>query len=163
MIQTPDNAYGIACITNLCDATFVCIRQELTHFGLSVKEIQGRIVFHVLPIWYILTKGVQDKASLIKEMFYDLELEEECTNIFDDSAWMTSDTDEIGSKNKTIKIQMGTKVLGKGHKSKSSTTVSQGNCSSINPLNPIRENGELVDMEEQMPELIDDVTITGNT
>ena len=62
---------------------------------------------------------------------------------------------------------MGTKVLGKGHKSKSTTavkgcksksttTVNQGNCSSINPLNPIREDGEIVEMEEQMPELVDD-------
>ena len=69
---------------------------------------------------------------------------------------MTSDKDDIGSKNKTNKIQMGTNVLGKGCKSKSSTAVNQGNCSSINPLNPIRENGEIVDMEEQMPELVDD-------
>ena len=83
-------------------------------------------------------------------------MKEECANISDDFPWMTSDKDEIGSKNKTNKIQMGTKVLGKGRKSKSSTTVIQGNCSSINPLNPIRENGELVDMEEQMPELVDD-------
>ena len=75
--------------------------------------------------------------------------------IFDDFPWMTSDKDEIGSKNKTNKIQMGTKVLGKGCKSKLSTTVNQCNCSSTNPLNPIRENGELVDMEEQMPELVD--------
>ena len=51
---------------------------------------------------------------------------------------------------------MGTKLLGKGRKSKSSTTVNQGNCSSINPLSPIRENGEIMDMEEQMPELVDD-------
>ena len=83
--------YGTACITNLPNATFVCIRQEHTCFGLTVKEIQGRIAFHVLVIWYILAKGVQDKASLIKEMFYDLELEEECANIFDDFPWMTSD------------------------------------------------------------------------
>ena len=69
LIQTPENAYGIACITNLPDATFVCLRQEHTCFGLSVKEIQGRIAFHVLAIWYILAKGLQDKASLIKEMF----------------------------------------------------------------------------------------------
>ena len=69
---------------------------------------------------------------------------------------MTSDKDDIGSKNKTNKIQMGTQVLGKGCKSKSRTAVNQGNCSSINPLNPIRENGEIVDMEEQMPELVDD-------
>ena len=47
LIQTPENAYGI---TNLPGATFVCIRQEHTRFGLSVKEIQGRIAFHVLAI-----------------------------------------------------------------------------------------------------------------
>ena len=89
-------------------------------------------------------------------MFYDLELEDECANVFDDFPWMTSDRDEIGSKKKTNQIQMGTKILGKGHKSKSSTAVNQSNCSSKSPLNPIRENGEIVDMEEQMPELIDD-------
>ena len=77
LIQTPENAHGISCITNLPDATFVFIRQEHTHFGLSVKEVQGRIAFHVLAIWYILAKGVKDKASFIKEMFYDLELDEE--------------------------------------------------------------------------------------
>ena len=68
LIQTPENAYGIACITNLPDATFVCIRQEHTCFGLSEKEIQGRIAFYVLAIWYILAKGVQDKASLIRDV-----------------------------------------------------------------------------------------------
>ena len=66
------------------------------------------------------------------------------------------DKDTFGAKNKTNNIQMGTKGLGKGQKSKSSTTASQGNCSSISPLNPIREDGEIVDMEEQMPELVDD-------
>ena len=89
-------------------------------------------------------------------MFYDLELEEGCANIFDDFPWMTSDKNEIGSKNETNKIQMETKVLGKGRKSKLTTAVNQANCSSINLLNPIRENGEIVDMEEQMPELVDD-------
>ena len=51
---------------------------------------------------------------------------------------------------------MGTKVLGKGEKSKSSTAAHQSNCSSMTPLNPIRENREIVDMEEQMSELVDD-------
>ena len=92
-------------------------------------------------------------------MFYDLELEEECAEIRDKFPWLTSDIDASGSKNKTNNIQMGTKVLGKGHKSKLSTTASQSNCSPISPLNPIRENGEIVDMEEQMPKLVDD---TGN-
>ena len=57
---------------------------------------------------------------------------------------------------------MGTKVLGKGRKSKLSTAVNQGNCSSINPLNPIRENGEIMDMEEQMPELVYDTENNGS-
>ena len=89
-------------------------------------------------------------------MFYDLELDEECADIFDKFPWVTSERDGTGPRNKTNNIQIGTKILGKGQKSKSSTTVDQGNCSSTNPLNPIRENGEIVDMEEQMPELVDD-------
>ena len=50
---------------------------------------------------------------------------------------------------------MGTKLLKKGQKAKSSTIKSQGHCSSTSPLNTIRENGEIVEMEEQMPELVD--------
>ena len=34
LIQTPENAHGISCITNLPDTTFVCIRQEHMCFGL---------------------------------------------------------------------------------------------------------------------------------
>ena len=89
-------------------------------------------------------------------MFYDLELEKECADIFDKFPWVTSERDETGTGNKVNNIQMETKLLGKGQKSKSSTAVNQGNCSSTNPLNPIRENGEIVDVEEQMPELIND-------
>ena len=114
LIQTPENAYGIACITNLPDATFVYIRQEHTCFGLSVKEIQGRIAFHVLAIWYILAKGVQDKASIIKEMFYDLELEVECMNVYNKFPWMTATMSEKGTGQKANKVKMGTKILGKG-------------------------------------------------
>ena len=69
---------------------------------------------------------------------------------------MISERDETGTENKVNNMKMGPKILGKGQTSKSSTTVNQSNCSSISPLNPIRENGELVDMEEQMPELVDD-------
>ena len=110
VIKTPENAYGILCITNLPEATFMYIRKEHTHFGLSVKEIQGRIAFHVLAIWYILAKGVYHTIPLIKEMFYDLELEEECAEIFDKFPWLTSDIDVPGDKSKTYNIQMGTKV-----------------------------------------------------
>ena len=43
LIQTPENAYGISCITNLPEATFIYIRQEHAHFHLSVKEIQKEL------------------------------------------------------------------------------------------------------------------------
>ena len=98
----------------------------------------------------------EKKASITKEMFYDLELDEECADSFDKFSWVTSERAGTGPRNKTNNIQMGTKLLGKGQKLKSSTAADQGNCSSTNPLNPIGENGEIVDMEEQMPELVDD-------
>ena len=47
-------------------------------------------------------------------MFYDLELEEECAEIFDKFPWLTSDIDVSGAKSKTNNIQLGTKALGKG-------------------------------------------------
>ena len=53
LIKTPENAYGISCITNLPEATFVCIRQEHTHFGLSVKEI------HCLPCFGSMVHTIQ--------------------------------------------------------------------------------------------------------
>ena len=104
LINTPKNAYGISCITNLPEATFVCIRKEHTCFGLSVKEIQGRIAFHILAMWYISAKGVYHTIPLIKEMFYDLELEEECAEILDKFPWLTSDMDVSGAKSKTNNI-----------------------------------------------------------
>ena len=50
LIQTPENSYGLVCMTNLPDETYVFIRREDTYFGLSVKEIQSRIAFHILSI-----------------------------------------------------------------------------------------------------------------
>ena len=163
LIKSPENVYGIACITNLPDATFVDIRHEHRQFGLPVKKIQGRIAFHVLAIWYILAKGVYHIIPLIKEMFYDLELEEECADIVDKLPGVTADRDNNCTKNKTRNVHMGTKALEKGQKAKSSATIGQGHCSSTNPLTPIRENGEIMEVEEQMPELVDDSENSGTS
>ena len=83
LIQTPENAYGLVCITNLPDETFVYIRQEHTHFGLSVKEIQSRIAFHVLAIWYLQAKGKFYIIPMLRDMFHDLELEDDCAEVID--------------------------------------------------------------------------------
>ena len=83
-------------------------------------------------------------------------MEEKCANILDKFPWITSERDASGAKNKPNQIQMGTMVLGKGPKSNSRTAESKSNCSSTSPLNPIGENGQIVDMEEEMPELVDE-------
>ena len=72
-------------------------------------------------------------------MFHDLELEEECAEIIDKFPGV-ADRNLTRGDNTPNRIQMGTKILGKGKKSKSSTAA-------LSPLNPIRENGEIVDMD----------------
>ena len=153
LIQTPENAYGLACITNLPDPTFAHIRHEHTKFGLSVKEIHGRIALHILGIWYLQAKNKFHIIPMIMEMFRDLELYDECEDIIEIFPEMNEDGN--GIKLIPKKVHMGTKLLKKGHKAKSSTTTSQGHSSSTSPLNTIRENGEILQVEEQMPELVD--------
>ena len=106
LIQTPENAYGIVCMTNLRDEAFVYIRQEHTHFGLSIKGIQGRIAFPVFAIWYILAKGKYHVIPIIKDVFHDLELEDECAKVIDKFLGVV---DRNLRDNRTPnKIQMGT-------------------------------------------------------
>ena len=109
----------------------------------------------MLHIWYILAKGEYHVIPVIKDMFHDLELKDECAEFIDKFPGV-ADRNLTRCNNASNKIQMGTKILGKGQKSMSSTAANQSNCSSMSPLNPIRGNGEIVEMEEQMPELVDD-------
>ena len=150
LIQTPENAYGLVCMTNLPDETFVYIRQEHTCFGLSVMEIQSRIALHILAIWYIQAKSKFYVIPMLRDMFHNLELEDDCAEVIDRFPKVV---DIVNNKqNFPSKIKIGTKALKKGKKSKAA--ASQSNCSSMHPLHPIRENGEIMDMEEQMPELV---------
>ena len=153
LIQTLVNVYGLACITNLPDPTFAHIRHEHTKFGLSVKEIQGKIALHILGIWYLQAKDKFHIIPMIMEMFRDLELYDECEEVIELFPEMIED----GCRIKPIlkKVPMGTKLLKKGHKVKSSITTGQGDCSSTSPLNSIRENGETEEVEKQIPELVD--------
>ena len=154
--MTPENAHGLVCMTNLPDETYVFIRREHTRFGLSLQEIQSRIAFHLLSIWYIKAKGKFHIIPMLRQMFHDLEMEDDCTDIIDRFPEVAERLN-ASKQNFPSKIKMGTKSLGK--KKKSRTSASQSNCSSMYPLFPIRENGEImdmdVDMEEQMPELVD--------
>ena len=86
---------------------------------------------------------------MLRDIFHDLELEDDCAEVIDRFPGVV-DMVNNSKQNFPSKIKVGTKALGKGKKSK--TAASQINCSSIHPLHPIRENGEIMDMEEQMPE-----------
>ena len=157
LIKSPEHTYGLVCMTNLPDETYEFIRREHTHFGLAVKEIQSRIAFHVLCIWYMTAKQKFHVIPMLKEMFHDLELADDCEEIIDRFPSVVDKLKTNAYPAKTSKIKMGTKSLGKGKSSKanSNATASQSNCSSIQPLHSIRENGEESDMEEQVPELVD--------
>ena len=144
LMQTPENVYGLVCMTNLPDKTFVYIRQEHTCFGLSVKEIQSRIVFHVLAIWYLQAKGNFHIIPMLREMFHDLELEDGCAEVIDRFPGVVNRL-QNNKQNFPNKIKMGVKYLSKGKKSKAA--VNQSNCSSMHPIHPISENGEESDME----------------
>ena len=157
LIQTSENTYGLVCMTILPDETYVFIRREHTHFGLSVKEIQSRITFHVLCIWYIQAKHKFHVIPMLKDMFHDLEVADDCDEVIHKFPSVVDKLKTNADKAETNKIKMGTKSLGKGKSSKVNlnTTASQSNCSSIQPLHSIKENGEESDMEEQVPELVD--------
>ena len=157
LIQTPEHTYGLVCMTNLPDETYVFIKREHTRFGLSVKEIQSRISFHVLCIWYMQAKRKFHVIPMLKEMFHDLELADDCEEVIDKFPSVVDKLKTNAYKAESNNIKMGTKSLGKGKSSKvnSNTTASQSNCSSIQPLHSIGENGEESDMEEQVPELVD--------
>ena len=90
-------------------------------------------------MWYILAKGEYHVIPVIKDMFHDLELK--CAEIIDKFPGV-ADRNLTRDNNTPNRIQIGTKILGKGKKAKSSTAANQSNCSSMSPLNPIRENGE---------------------
>ena len=156
------NAYGLACTTNLPDPTFAHIRHEHTKFGLSVKDIQGRIALHILGVWYLQAKDKFYISPMIMEMFRNLELYDECEEVIELFPEMIEDSCRI--KPIPRKVHMGTKLLKKGLKVKSSITTAQGDCSSTSPLNSIRENGETEEVEEQIPELVnisDDGDVNG--
>ena len=104
--------------------------------------------------------GVRNRPNVIPtiiNMFQNLEQEDECLEVIDKFPSVVEKLKSNADKVEPNKIKMGTKSLGKGKNSKvnSNTTASQSNCSSIQPLHSIRENGEESDMEEQVPELVD--------
>ena len=157
LVETSEHLYGLSSMSNLPDETYVFIRKEHVRFGLSLEEITSRIAFHILSIWYMGVRNRPNVIPTIINMFQNLEIEDDCLEVIDKFPSVVEKLKSNADKVELNKIKMGTKYLGKGKNSKvkSNTTASQSNCSSIQPLPYIGENGEESDMEEQVPELVD--------
>ena len=152
LVETYEHSYGLSYMMDLPDETYRYIRKEYTHRGLSLKEKWSRVAFHLLTIWFMRAKSKNQVISGLKVMFNDMGLMDGCTEVFNNYPNLVKKLTPTENKGPQG-VKMGTKCLGKGRNSK--TTVIQSNCSSMHPLNTIRENGEESDMEEQMPELLD--------
>ena len=152
LVETSEHVYGLSCMTDLPDETYVFIRKEHTHLGLSLKEKWSRVAFHILAIWYMSAKSKFQVIPVLKDMFNDLELEDGCSEVISNYPNMVEKLTPV-EKNGPKGIKMGTKSLGKGKRL--NTAAIQSNCSSMHPLHPIGEDGEESDMEEQVPELVD--------
>ena len=152
LVETSEHVYGLSCMTDLPDETYVFIRKEHTHLGLSLREKWSTVAFHILAIWYMSVKSKFQVIPVLKDMFNYLELEDGCSEVFSNYPNMVEKLTpaEINGPNG---IKLGTKSLGNGKKA--DTAAIQSNCSSMHPLHPIGENGEESDMEEQVPELVD--------
>ena len=139
-------------MADIPDETFVFIKNEHTRRGLSLREKWSRIAFHLLAIWCMSVKRKIQVIPMLKAMFNELGLEEGCADVFINYPNMVKKLTPAEKKGPNG-VKMGTESLGKGKKS--NTASIQSNCSSMHPLHPIGENGEEIDMEEQVPELVD--------
>ena len=159
LIKTPDAALGVSVITNLPDPTFVYIRSEQALY--AQKEIkpddllQSEIAFHILAIWYILAKDNPDKWDTIRDMFDDMDLDLECTEVLESYPWTKSSKGQSQSETAPYSIKQGKSILKKGPNSKSSTNQ-VGTCSPIYPSESYGENRENDGVGDQIPPLIDE-------
>ena len=83
LVGASEHLYGLSSMTNLPDETYVFIRKEHVHFGLSLKEITSRIAFHILSISYMGVRNRPNVIPTIINMFQNLELEDDCLEVVD--------------------------------------------------------------------------------
>ena len=129
LVETSEHLYGLSCMTDLPAETYVFIRKEHVCFGLSLKEITSRIAFHILSIWYMSVRNRPHVIPTIKNMFQDLELEDDCLEVIDKFPSVVERLKSNANKVEPNKIKMGMKSLGKGKNSKENlnTAASQSN------------------------------------
>ena len=115
-------------MADIPDETFVFIKNEHTHRGLSLREKWSRVAFHLLAIWYMSAKRKIQVIPMLKAMFNDLGLEGGYAEVFSNYPNMVKKLTPAEKKGPNG-VKMGTKSLGKGKKL--NTAAIQSNCSSM--------------------------------
>ena len=159
LITTASDAFGLACVTVLPDVTYVYIRSEHRLMAQAYKKsetsLQNEIAFHILAIWYVLAKNEPDRWEIIREMFSDLEMGKKCAKVLESFPWTKAVEGRCVKTTMPTSAPAGTSILKKGINPKSSSGKRMNPCPSMSPPCSIRENGEEGEMEEQVPQLID--------
>ena len=164
LIKTPDAALGVSVITNLPDPTFVYICSEQALYAQKANKsddlLQSEIAFHILAIWYIFAKDDPDRWDAIRDMFDDMDLDLECTEVLESYPWTKSSKGQSQSEIAPFSLKQGKSILKKEPNSKSSANQ-VGTCSPICPSESYGENGESDGVGDQIPPLIDENENTG--
>ena len=159
LITTASDAFGLACVTVLPDVTYVYIRSEHRLMAQAYKKsetsLQNEIAFHILAIWYVLAKNEPDRWEIIREMFSDLEMGKKCAKVLESFPWTKAVEGRCVKTTMPTSAPAGTSILKKGINPKSSSGKRMNPCPSMSPPCSIGENGEEGEMEEQVPQLID--------
>ena len=155
LIDTPENSLALVMNTKMHEDTFAYICKEHRRFSLDNTLVQHRIAYHILAIWYILENEKSDKISLLRDFFYDIDLDDMCEKVMDKHPWTNPQRSNSNGRKEPSGGKKGNVTMGMC-KSLGMAAIALGaTCSSNNSFQSPGENGEDVNMEEQVPELID--------
>ena len=155
LIDTPENSLALVMNTKMHEDTFAYILKEHRRFSLDNTFVQHRIAYHILAIWYILENEKLDKISLLRDFFYDTDLDDMCEEVMDKNPWTNPQRSNSNGRSGLGGDGIGNATMGM-HKSPGMAAIAlSATCSSNNSFHSPGENGEDVDMEELVPELID--------
>ena len=154
LIDTPENSLALVMNTKMHEDTFAYICKEHRRFSLDNTLVQHRIAYHILAIWYILENGKSDKISLLRDFFYDTDLDDMCEEVMDKHPWTNPQRSNSNGRKGPSGGGKGNVTMGMCKSPGMAAIALSATCSSNNSFQSPGENREDVDLEEQVPELI---------
>ena len=141
LIDTPENSLALAMNTKMHEDTFAYICKEHRRFSLDNTLVQHRIAYHILAIWYILENEKSDKISLLRDFFYDIDLDDMCEKVMDKHPWTNPQRSNSNGRKEPSGGKKGNVTMGMC-KSLGMAAIALGaTCSSNNSFQSPGENG----------------------